>query len=292
MIEPTLPALPNGLPWQLNPYLLLDGVRVNALPRQLYQWSDAPIFSPLFLGTRWKGLADLSPCLVALQGRLDPILPGFLSQAARESGYLIFTSASFDKTLQHLRGLLEVNPGAGQTAHLRLADPAAVQPLFALGERAFFGPIEQVCLPDGLERCWHWHQRSGPCTTDLQAQPYRLSEAELAALEAVPLRQLIKVLDQHLRAYFPAYLPGLSGADRHRHLRTLTSQGFRQGLCSERDMLLFANISAFLGGLPAENHVGITYLLDAPSPLSPSQRVEQAARLAERHATHREQVRP
>lgn len=290
MHDLTMPALPDSLPWDTGGYLLLDGVSVEALSRKLYQWSAEPVFEPLYLGTEWQELVALSPCLIALSGQHDPIMQAFIDNAAREWGYLIFTHAGFGETLGHLRWLLRVRFQENQTALLRLADPAVAHQLLTVGNPRLFGPIEQLCAPDAIEGVWHRHQRPGPVAEQDRSQPYRLSDQELTALGEASFRQTVMALDTHMRAFFPAYRPALRGRERLRHLRTLAERAYRSGMCSEREILLFANVFGFLGGQPLENHPDIARLLDETSSQSPGQRVEHAARLAEQRATEAERT--
>lgn len=280
-----MPTLPGNLPWEKNSYLLLDGVSVEALHQKLYQWSVTPVFEPLYIGTDWQGLVDLSPCLIALENRHDPILQTFLDNASQEWGYLLFTHAKFDETLRHLRWLLQVKGQEGQTALLRLADPAVAHHLLAINNPELYGPIEQLCIPDALEEAWHIHQCPGMPTGQDQSQPYRLSDEELDALSEVSFRQTIMTVDRHLKAFFPTYQPSLRGHERIHHIRELAEQAYRSGMCSEREILLFANVFGFLGDQPLENHPDIAHLINENSSISPGQRVEHAARLAEKRAT-------
>ncbi|HCE9574168.1 DUF4123 domain-containing protein [Pseudomonas aeruginosa] len=288
--EPMLPALPADLPWTLNAYLLLDGVSVTELPRKLYQWSDTPTFEPLYRDSRWQELLDLSPCLVALDGRQDPILQAFLDNAAQEWGYLLFARVSLPILSQHLRDLLCVQPPHGEPVLLRLADPAVMHSLLEHERMELFGPIEQVCAPDALETRWWQHRRSGSAIARDRTQPYRLSEAEFDALGEVSFRQTLMDMDRHMNLYFPGYRPALCGRERFQHLRMLAEQAYRRGICSARDILLYANIFGYLGEDALDAHADIAVLLDGPSSQSPAQRVAAAAELAERRAAETERM--
>lgn len=74
-----LESLPVSLPWYLCASLVLDGVSLSELPKKLYEWSDQPDFEPLYLETAQAPLADVSPCLVALEGQGDSVLKQYLS---------------------------------------------------------------------------------------------------------------------------------------------------------------------------------------------------------------------
>lgn len=281
-------SIPHELPWHSNCYLLVDGVSVENLPQKLYQWSECPSFEPLYLGTDLSELAEISPCLIAVDSPSDPTLHAFLANAAQEWGYLIFTSAALDEVAQHLRWLLKTETAAQQSFILRLADPAVAHALFGIGNPMFFGPIEHVCLPDTVESDWHQHHSPNAKPAKDHGHPYCLSSTEMSALEEVSFRQTILALDEHLRTFFPEYQAALQGMPRHRHLRDLANRAYRLNLCSEREIFLFANIFGFLGATALEQHSDIAQLLEASSPHLPLERVEQAAYLAEQRATQRQ----
>lgn len=281
-------SLPHDLLWHSNCYLLLDGVSVENLPQKLYQWSEQPNFEPLYLGTDLSELNELSPCLIVIDSPGDPVLQAFLANAAQEWGYLIFTSAALDEVTQHLRWLVKVQTTTQQAFILRLADPAVAHALFSIGNPVFFGPIEHLCIPDGVEANWHVQHAAETKPIKDHSHPYRLSDTEVAALEEVSFRQTILALDEHLRAFFPQYQAALNGIERHKHLRELANKAYQLNLCAEREIFLFANIFGFLGEAALEQHSDVAQLLEASSPRLPVERVEQAAYLAEQRATQRQ----
>lgn len=281
-------SLPSDLPWHSNCYLLLDGISVEKLPQKLYQWTEQPKFEPLYLGTDLSELNELSPCLIAIDSPVDSVLQAFLANAAQEWGYLIFTSAALDEVAQHLRWLVKVQTTVQQAFILRLADPAVAHALFSIGSPSFFGPIEHLCIPDGVEANWHVQHAAETKPAKDHRHPYRLSDTEVAALEEVSFRQTILALNEHLRAFFPQYQAALHGIERHKHLRELANKAYQLNLCAEREIFLFANIFGFLGEDALEKHPDIAQLLEAYPPHLPVERVEQAAYLAEQRASQRQ----
>lgn len=285
---PELTSLPHDLPWHSNCYLLLDSVSVRDLPKKLYQWSEQPDFEPLYLGTKLNELTELSPCLVAIEGVDNPALQNYLSNAALEWGYLIFASSAFDEVIRHLRWLLIVEIAEQQSFILRLADPAVAQALFNIGNPVLFGPIKALYIPDAVEKIWHiQNSPNTPSQTDY-SRPYCLSEIEMRALEDVSHRQTLLTLDEHLKTFFPQYQAALNHAERHKHLAEIADKAYQLKMCSEKEILLFANILGFLGEAALEQHSDIAQLLENTSPRPPMDRVEEAAYLAEQRATQRQ----
>lgn len=280
----SMPPVPDDLPWSRKAYLLIDGVSLPEAQRKLYEWAQNVTFDALYRGTHWHELSDLSPCLVCLDGPNDPILQRFIENAHEEWGYLIFGMAGFEDVLRHLRGLISVRVPSGDALLLRLADPAVAHQLLGTGNPRLFGPIEQICLPDCMSGIWWQHRRAGEQWEQTEEQPYRLGEAELEALGDVSLRQVVLGLHEHLQTFFPQYRASLRGRARLDHLRELAEQACELGLNSERDIFLYANIFGFLGVQPLESHPDIASLLHEKSSLTPAQRIEQAAKLAEQRA--------
>lgn len=283
-----LSSVPHGLPWHNNCYLLLDGVSVRDLPKKLYQWSEQPNFEPLYLGTELNELVELSPCLIAIEGATDPVLQNFLANAALEWGYLIFASGTYDEIIHHLRWLLIVEAAEQQNFILRLADPAVAQAMFSIGSPALFGPINTLCIPDGVEANWHIQKAPNTQPQKDHGRPYCLSEIETRALEGVSFRQTLLSLDEHLKTFFPQYQTALNHTERHKHLAEIANKAYQLNLCSEREILLFANILGFLGGTALEEHPDIAQLLENTSPRPPMERIEEAAYLAEQRATQKQ----
>lgn len=284
----SMPALPSNLPWEDGTYLLLDGVSVPELSSKLYQWYENPSFEPLYLGTEWNELCDLSPCLVRLSGQHDPVMQRFIENASEEWGYLIFSKVGFDGVLRHLRWLVCVEPPQGDPMLLRLADPAVAHQLLADGNVRLFGPIEQVCAADCIEGRWWQHMSKGEPQKLAYEKPYRLSDAELEALGEVSFRQVVLHLSEHMRTFFPEYKLNADSRERLAHMRDIAEQAYGQGMQSEREIFLYGNVFGYLRGEDLEKHPDIASLLSEKSTLTPAQRVERAAEIAQQRASQTE----
>lgn len=276
--------LPATLPWDAPAYLLLDGISVEPLAQRLYEWSAVPDFDVVYLETPWAELADVSPCLVRLNGQQDPALTAFLHNSQHEWGYLLFTRASRDELLAHLRWLVCVRHPLGEEVLLRLADPAVIHgllgPALQEADATLFGPVEQIVAADRIQSCWHLHQRPGRADLARHDRRYQLSDAQLERLGEVAFRCILIRLDQHLREYFPDYPQTLHPPERWQHVQTLAQQAYAQGFHSEHEITLYANIFGFLGDGALQEHADIAELLAQKSALTPTQRIEQAADMA------------
>jgi hypothetical protein len=280
--------LPHDLHWRGSVALLLDGVSVEKLPRQLYTWSDAPDFEPLYLGTRWSALNDIAPCLIRLSGPSDPIFQQFLAHANEEWGYLVFSDQPWQNVLDHFRWLTSVTHPQDIEVLLRVADPAVAHTLLAQAEElkdaTLFGPCVQVLTADSTLGCWHQHHRPGGVPMASHAKPYRLSESQVTLLDEVNFRSVVMRLDQHMNEYFPAFQMDLKAPERWEYLNELASRSYDRGYSSELEITLYANIHGFLGIMALAEHPDLDALLETTSEQTPIQRLEYVANIAKERA--------
>lgn len=209
---------PIDLPWSQNGYLLFNAVRTENLLPRLYQWNPGVDCYPLYNGTRFNALLDVSPVVVGIEGPHDPVLQPFLENAAKVWGLLLFSNADLKTLFEHLRWLVSVDEPVGKATLLNLSDPQVANALFGLyplqTDNRLFGPIEHVYAVDRFEQCWRHHQRLGePAINDHQTL-YRLSEAQIEALDETSFRSVVSNIDQHMRRHFPEYQTQLDSRER------------------------------------------------------------------------------
>ncbi|PIF52455.1 uncharacterized protein DUF4123 [Pseudomonas sp. 29] len=283
-------GLPQGLPWNGTVGLLLDGVSVEKLPQHLYQWTENPEFEPLYLGTRWAELGDISPCLVQIKAQNNPVLTRFLNASRQEWGHLVFSDQSWDQLVAHFRWLTSVMHPLGEEVLLRIADPAVTHALLAHAETikdpTLFGPCKQIVTADAALDCWYINNRPGNAPEPDHSKRYRLSEAQLSQLDEVNFRNVVMRLDAHMQEYFPSYQAQSTPQQRWEHLHALASTSYDRGFNTELDITLYANIQGFLGERALEEHPDLDAILKTPSEQTPAQRLERVADIAqERVAT-------
>ncbi|MDI3400379.1 DUF4123 domain-containing protein [Pseudomonas sp. V88_4] len=291
MLNPEWPlenGLPQGLPWNATVGLLLDGVSVEKLPQHLYQWTDNPEFEPLYLGTRWAELGDISPCLVRIKAQNDPILAKFLNASRQEWGHLVFSDQPWDQLVAHFRWLTSVMHPQGEEVLLRVADPAVTHALLSHAETikdpTLFGPCTQVVTADAALGCWHINRRQGITSEPNHSKRYRLSEEQLSQLDEVNFRNVVMRLDEHMLEYFPSYQAQSTPPQRWEHLHALASTSYDRGFNTELDITLYANIHGFLGERALEEHPDLDAILKTPSEQTPAQRLERVADMAQERA--------
>jgi hypothetical protein len=281
-------GLPQGLPWNGTVGLLLDGVSVEKLPQHLYQWTENPEFEPLYLGTRWAKLGDISPCLVQIKAQNNPVLTRFLNASRQEWGHLVFSDQSWDQLVAHFRWLTSVMHPLGEEVLLRIADPAVTHALLAHAETikdpTLFGPCKQIVTADAALDCWYINNRPGNAPEPDHSKRYRLSDAQLSQLDEVNFRNVVMRLDAHMQEYFPSYQAQSTPQQRWEHLHALASTSYDRGFNTELDITLYANIHGFLGERALEEHPDLDAILKTPSEQTPAQRLERVADIAQERA--------
>jgi hypothetical protein len=283
-------GLPQHLPWNGTVGLLLDGVSVEKLPQRLYQWTQSPVFEPLYLGTRWAGVLDISPCLVQIKTPNDPVLTHFLSASGQEWGHLVFSDHPWGDLVAHWRWLTSVWHPQGVEVLLRLADPAVIHALLgqahSIKDPTLFGPCTHVVTADAALGCWHLNLRPGDAPKANHNKRYRLNDEQLGLLDAVSFRHAVIRIDRHLHEHFPHYQAHTTPSQRWEHLHALASAAYDRGFNTELDITLYANIHGFLGERALEAHPDLDAQLKTPSQQTPTQRLEEVASIASARAEH------
>lgn len=271
---------PDNLPWSQNGYLLFNAVRTGNLLPRLYQWNPGINCYPLFIGTRFKELLDVSPVLVVLDGPHDPVLQPFLQNASDLWGLLLFTEADQQSVMEHFRWLVTVDEPVGKATLLNLSDPPVANALFELYPRqtdnTLFGPIEHLYAVDPFQGCWRHHQRQGDSTPKNHSALYRLSAAQIDALDELSFRKKVVTLERHMRQHFPDFQRRLAPQARFAYFLAMAETAYEHGFHSESDILHYANVIEFLDSRPPAACPDIIELLYTSSPLTPSQRVQKA----------------
>lgn len=246
--------------------------------------SSCSLPHPLFLGTRFKELLDVSPVLVVLEGSHDPVLHAYLQNAEHIWGLLLFSSAEPQCVVDHLHWLVTVDEPVGKPTLLNLSDPPVANALFDLyphqTDNALFGPVEQVYAVDPYRKTWRHHQRQGEPIVGGHQALYRLNEAQIEALNDVNFRNTVLKLERHMGEHFPDFRMQLNARERFAYFHEMADTAYRHGFHSESDILHYANVMEFLDSQPTAKHDDITRLLYTSSPLTPSQRVQKANQLA------------
>lgn len=254
-----------GGPWrwpvEQHVYLLLDGVRIQELPRRLYEWSEGRLEADLlYAGTPWATVSNVSPWLVRLSGPDDPVLQRFLEEGLEpEWGYLIIGQASLLEVADHLRRLVQVVHPSGVPMLLRLADPAVMSALLIAESSPAhvpWGAIDQLVAPNAVTEEWGYGSPA-----QVQAEPialdsegYRLSEVQLARLQACDLRRDTRQLLCFVERHCNDWLPDAAKSQRYACLERVIGEARDMGFNTPREWALLCTLMARLGTLTWHGH--------------------------------------
>lgn len=266
-------------------YLLLDGGQIPELERQLFEVTDSPVYQPIYLYAPWDALREASPCLV----EASPALLNWYSHGEEEWGYLLSSRLPLLPLAERLRQLIEVESPYGSRILLKMAQPDGMFRLLIDDEPWLWQGIEQVWIPVHRLRRPHspaewWNKKVSKLELPV-GKSLRLSDAQWARLGEVTWLNTLNDVWRHMEKWFPERLG--EQVDAPQWVAEWAEWGYGKGFESTRDLLFFFNVLGYLGTAWKESgaYPAITVLIVRVSSLTPSQRIEQAAELAE--AQHR-----
>ncbi|MFP6859977.1 DUF4123 domain-containing protein [Pseudomonas sp.] len=226
-------------PWQGEEgtlYMLIDSVRQPRVEEQLFQLSEDVEIKPLFQGTAFAELNDVSPLWVHL-----PAGGAMAAKAAQlcldnRSGILLTSTADAQSSLAHARRLLQMRSAEYGLALARFYDPAFWSALaLTVPTPALFGPWETVFTPPAnpSDSGWRVWQREEQDQEDLADTGYPLSlqASTLAAVDELRWWYWVRALEAEASkaladAQLPLVLSNLClliehGIEEGRHLQSL-----------------------------------------------------------------------
>jgi len=260
-------------------YLLLDGARIAALERVLFEQDASPAYQPIYLHAPWDSLREVSPCLVCATPAL---LDWFIQNHEASWGYLLSSPISLLPLAERLRALIEVESPYGSRILLKLAMPETMWRLFMDDDPWLWQGVAQVWIPtrQGEGQVWQ-HKVAAPGMGSLMGDRLRLSDVQWRRLGEVSWLHTLDGIREHMQTWFPARLQEQPAPGEW--IAHWADYAYGKGFESERDLLLFFNVMGYLGTgwFDEDEDPRIKTLITQRSPQTPSQRIEQAAELAE-----------
>lgn len=262
-------------------YLMLDGARIPALERTLFEVADSPAYQPLYLYAPWDALREVTPCLVEASA---PLLSWFQKPPAN-GGWLLASTLPLLPLADQLRQLIEVESPYGSRILLKLAAPDTMACLMVDADPWLWRGIAQVWLP--TRAGWqHWQAKAA--LAEPMGDKFIITDAQWGRLGELSWQNQLDAAYCHMQAWFPARLS--AQRDPPAWIAHWAKQAYQLGFQTERDLLLFFNVLGFVGEGWWEGHDYpiLTQWLTIPSAQTPSQRVALAASWAEQHALPQE----
>ncbi|MEH6357268.1 MAG: DUF4123 domain-containing protein [Marinobacter sp.] len=246
------------LPWPDHSVvaLILDGVAIPKLGKQIYQWAgDQPISAEcLYTSTRWEAISDLSPWLVWISGPDDPVLKGFLEQgAAHEHGYLMVSATDRITFTRWMRSLLQIKTAPGCEELMRIAHPALARSVIGNNLTCSSeGVVGRLIVPDLIREQWRTIEPPAiqPRTPDDQIKEITVSPELNEAFRAFNRRKDALQIWSSLGEPVRMQLGGPQLCDAYPALRNILDEALVNECRSLRNAMqfLFAALPNLAGG--------------------------------------------
>ncbi|MCX4029293.1 DUF4123 domain-containing protein [Endozoicomonas sp. SM1973] len=268
-------------------YLLLDTVREPSIKRWIYQHDDNPTRFSLYLMTKYKGMMEQSPELVKVE-RNSELWYSYLENGVKQHwGVVLFSDASFDEIVKHCQWWLQVQIHSGKPGLFRLYAPNLCEPILSQSTPQqlsyLLGIVQEFrCYADK----WYQFKNPNPVPTDTRRilvlgdnQWQGIAEGQTAAYH--------KRLQNHINKNFPHLFKGKDNQQQLAWTLQLVKKAQEMKFTTVKDTFFFANVVGFLGAdaMNSSLYPEIHQLLTKSCPKTPSQRIREAAILAESFAT-------
>ena len=235
------------LPWPDHSVvaLILDGVAISQLGKQIYQWAGEHSISAecLYATTRWQAISALSPWLVWLSGPEDPVLKGFLEQGPmQEHGYLLVSATDRTTFARWMRSHLQVEMAPGCEELMRIAHPALARLVIGndlTGSSERF--VDRLIVPDVISEQWHTIEPPTirPCTTKNPIKWITVSPELKGAFEAFNQRKDALQIWSRLDGPTRNRLGGSQLHEAYPALRKTLDEALGNGCSSLREAMQF-----------------------------------------------------
>ncbi|WP_447894156.1 DUF4123 domain-containing protein [Vreelandella sp. GE22] len=249
-------------------HALIDGVCYPKALKRLYGRSDIEEIVPLYLGTRWKELAEHGPLLVKLGGT------GLINEASAGNTDWLYRAMSFFSSQsdtrqisRHLRRFITFKGAANVEQLLRFADPLVTRHWLES-----YGSALPAHVMGPIDTWWvaHWSPRwsdrravtwqaftlaDAPLTPNAfaasahcQAPDFLpMADAQYAALEAVTQWQLKERLTDHFQQQAAAAWQRLPAEQRGQWLDERLADALAWGANTHRQLAIWVDLSLHWG---------------------------------------------
>ncbi len=269
----------------LNTFLIIDGAKVDDLPRKIAEIDQAVDCWPLYCNSILSELMNIGPYLIQPHRVQD--YQCLLQHSHAKAVIVIQSPLEFEAVKTLWQSRIMVNLPDGDEVIFRLYDPDILTALLSTTDTTpmyqLIGMQQTVYCFSEQQAQWLSFSHSADETLDKDRQiteQLTLTQQDLAVLSSLKTRHSLQQVAHHIRHYFPNTVANPAQAEEL--AEWLYQQANKLGFCCEQTLFLFANIWCHLGCgcLNEYVHPDIAALLTVPSLNTPLQRIEQAARLA------------
>lgn len=261
-----------------NLYLIVDGSKIPLLSRELMLADIDAYFSAVYSFPPWEQLREVSPFVVEAT---PSIIDWFTALETADVGYFFSSELEpFDLT-HHLVTLAEGITPYGGKVMFKMAHPEGAWVLFEDESPLLWQGISKVWIPVQGE----WQVKSHPKNLPSpKAEKLVFTEQQWQSFGDISWRNTQKMIYRHMVKWFPERLGASDNpAD---WVASWANAAYQKGFGVHSDLLSFFNVLGYLGESAINQPVypDIYHLIQQPSLMTSSQRIERAAELAEAYA--------
>lgn len=234
-------------------YVLLDGAKIEDLPKRIYSLEDSPAVEWLYHKTTYKALFEIGPALVALHPE-SALEQNFMEHWQHDAGLVMESHAPMPELAEHLRSLIHARTTGDVSLLFRYYDPRVMRhwlPYLGAAEKdRMMGPIHRLRLPPRLADNEQWIVREqAEQSTQLYAErPWLyLDEQQLQQLSRGKLELFDQQLLEHVREYFPESLAGYTVVEQLKWAAACREGAARYGYSAPNEVSRWAALVAAHG---------------------------------------------
>lgn len=261
-------------------FLLVEGARIPDLERQLYQLSGVIEQEPIFLYPPYDSLLSVSPRLVKATPEVQH---WFFELNQCQWGYFFCSDLSLRDAANSLRRLILIEMPNGNKGFVRFADSNAAYVLLDTQCAMLWQPMNRVWL----HHMGEWQTLDNPFVIppEIPHQTLKLTDEQWRRISLIPWQNsLPNTLIAHMKRWYAKY--DHQAHDLRGWVCTHMDTAYAKGFETEQDLLYYFNILGYVGeqALLNNTYPSLSQLIEQPSSHTPSQRIAQAAHLAEQIA--------
>ncbi|TMX36344.1 DUF4123 domain-containing protein [Vibrio sp. Hep-1b-8] len=261
-------------------FLLVEGACIPDLERQLYQLPGVMEQEPIFLYPPYNQLLSVSPRLVKATPEVQH---WFFDLNQFQWGYFFSSDLSLSDAAKALRRLIMVEMPSGNPGFFRFADSHAAYVLLDTQCAMLWQPMNKAWI----HQAGQWQRLENPFVIppEIHHQPLKITDEQWRRLSLIPWQNsLPNTLIAHMQRWFPERCQQIH--DLRNWVCSQMDTAYAKGFETEQDLLYYFNILGYVGeqALLKNTYPNLTQLIEQPSSHTSSQRIVQAASLAEQIA--------
>lgn len=267
-------------------YMMVDGTQLKELAKSLYQIQGQLTLEPIYLYEPHNTLISVSPYLVVATNN---VIRWFAEQNNPLLGYFFTSDLNFDNLADGFRHFIKVQTPYDSSAYFKFANSESAYVLLSTNSLQFWSLFKEVWLP--TRHGFYHMQQPERLDIGLTSSVIKLSDEQWERLGDIVWRNTLDKITLHIKTWFPHLVISLKEKDNW--LENWATYAYKNGFTSEKDLLMFFNVIGFTSEDSMSDpkmHPEIYTLVNNRSNLTPSQRIEKAALIAEKYNKSQKEV--